>query len=415
MSSEIEAAGAAITAGLAASAIERKGGGPHEHGDCANCGAPVDGQFCAACGQPVHIHRTLGHMVEEFFHGIVHFDTKAWRTLPMLAFRPGTLTHGYIHGKRARFISPLAFFLFAVFMMFLVFALVGENEPGGHSTRAGLRATIAEFDADLSAADLDAAGREGLATGRQVFVDQLADLDRKAANLQAVRPIVAARLEEARAANDDADIVLYENTLKRIDEALGPEEEGLESLRVETNSSGGLDIDTTTFGAGRDAIFEALRDAAEEGTLIKTGNSYLDKKITTKLKNPEFLWYKIENTAYKFAFLLVPLGLPFLWLVFFWKKGVTLFDHTVFLLYSLTFVSMMFIVLMLLARMPVPGATTLAEVLPFTLPVHLFFQLKGGYALGIFSALWRTVALMFFSTICLFLFLLAILAMGLLG
>ena len=38
---------------------------------------------------PAHLHRTLGHMIEEFLHGILHFDTRAWRTLPLLAWKPG--------------------------------------------------------------------------------------------------------------------------------------------------------------------------------------------------------------------------------------------------------------------------------------------------------------------------------------
>ena len=117
MSGEFEAAGALATAGLAAGAIEgREPGGVHG-GACLNCGAAVAGPFCSQCGQSTHPHRSLLHVFEEFLHGILHFDTKAWRTLPMLAFRPGTLTRGYVYGKRARYISPLALFLFTVFFM----------------------------------------------------------------------------------------------------------------------------------------------------------------------------------------------------------------------------------------------------------------------------------------------------------
>ena len=36
----------------------------------------------------------------------------------MLAWRPGELTRRYIDGQRARFISPIALFLFCVFLMF---------------------------------------------------------------------------------------------------------------------------------------------------------------------------------------------------------------------------------------------------------------------------------------------------------
>lgn len=131
MSTEVEAVGAAVTAGLAASLVDgEKSHGEAAHGACANCGAQLSGNYCATCGQPAHVHRTLGHMVEEFLHGLLHFDTRAWCTLPMLVFRPGTLTRDYIHGKRARFISPLAIFLLAVFTMFVVFAFAGGGQAG---------------------------------------------------------------------------------------------------------------------------------------------------------------------------------------------------------------------------------------------------------------------------------------------
>ena len=45
----------------------------------------------------------------------------------MLAWRPGELTRRYIEGERARFISPLALFLFTVFLMFAVFSIAGPD------------------------------------------------------------------------------------------------------------------------------------------------------------------------------------------------------------------------------------------------------------------------------------------------
>ncbi len=46
----------------------------------------------------------------------------------MLAFRPGDLTRRYIAGERARFVSPMAAFLFSIFLMFAVLrSLPGWN------------------------------------------------------------------------------------------------------------------------------------------------------------------------------------------------------------------------------------------------------------------------------------------------
>ena len=49
------------------------------------------------------------------------------------------------------------------------------------------------------------------------------------------------------------------------------------------------------------------------------------------------------------------------------------------------------------------------------IPAHMFAQLKGTYGLSIFSALWRTIALLFFCVLASTLFLVAIIMMGLTG
>ena len=74
----------------------------------------------------------------------------------------------------------------------------------------------------------------------------------------------------------------------------------------------------------------------------------LDAAIKHAIKNPEFTLYKLKNAASKFSFLLVPISLPFLWLMFFWKRGVTMYDHAVFTLYSLSFMALLVVMLSLL-------------------------------------------------------------------
>ena len=169
---------------------------------------------------------------------------------------------------------------------------------------------------------------------------------------------------------------------------------------------------TTTSGSWQEAL--AAMSAAGDLT-INTGSKELDKKVREKLDNPELFIYKLQNTAYKFAFLLVPLTLPFLWLLFFWKKNVTLFDHVVFSLYSLSFVTIL-VTLEVVASAMAPAATSsVAGVLMAAFPVHMYFQLKGGYALGWFSAFWRLVAMSMILTCVVGLFIFSIVALGALG
>ncbi len=136
--SDLETAGALVTAGLTARAIEGEGlkratHDKHEmHRDnCANCKAPLFGAFCVACGQAAHVHRSLLHLAEELLHGIFHFDAKGWKTIPLLIAFPGRLTRRYIDGQRKNYVSPLALFLFMVFLSFFVASFTVEAPSDG--------------------------------------------------------------------------------------------------------------------------------------------------------------------------------------------------------------------------------------------------------------------------------------------
>jgi hypothetical protein len=133
MAGDIEAMGDVVTGGLLARAVEPKPGEGYgaQSGICLNCGAAVSGAYCAACGQKLHLHRTLGAFWHDLAHSVFHFDGKIWRTLPLLVWNPGHLTRRYIHGERAKFVSPFALFLFSVFLMFAIFSWV---TPKGTST-----------------------------------------------------------------------------------------------------------------------------------------------------------------------------------------------------------------------------------------------------------------------------------------
>jgi hypothetical protein len=97
---------------------------------CANCGTPLMGHYCHECGQQGHLHNRLGHLLHEFVEGIAHFDGRLWRTLPLLAWRPGRLSRDWIEGKRARYVAPLHIFLFALFLMFTIPAFIKYPNAG---------------------------------------------------------------------------------------------------------------------------------------------------------------------------------------------------------------------------------------------------------------------------------------------
>ena len=139
MTGGIEAIGSVVEGGMLARAVEPKAGeaadGHSHESACLNCGTALIGSHCHNCGQAAHIHRTIGAFFHDIAHGVLHFDGKTFRTLPLLAWKPGELTRRYIAGERARFVSPMALFLFSVFLMFAVFQLAGIGPPTELNTR----------------------------------------------------------------------------------------------------------------------------------------------------------------------------------------------------------------------------------------------------------------------------------------
>ncbi|TPE63710.1 DUF3667 domain-containing protein [Sandaracinobacter neustonicus] len=96
---------------------------------CADCGTPAPSRHCPACGQKTTLDSSLGAMISSLLHDLSHVDGKFFRTLPMLAFRPGLLTRRYIDGQRTRYVGPSVIFLSSAFLMFLSFNLLPASPP----------------------------------------------------------------------------------------------------------------------------------------------------------------------------------------------------------------------------------------------------------------------------------------------
>lgn len=348
MDSGLEEVGALATAGAAASVLAGSGAGTEgDETHCLNCETELSGRFCSACGQKAHLHRSVLHAVEEFLHGVVHFDSRFWNTLPLLIFRPGKLTRDYVMGKRARYIPPVAVFLLTIFSMFLLFAFLPT--PGLEMANQALTNTQkAEATAELQ--------RQQAQVNKGI-----------------------AEAEAALAANpDDAKANSQLTALKATRSMLNTGVRGVQQNDIVVEGN----------------LFDAMRRAAaSKDTSFDVGDPSLEKKLRTAFANPEFVAYKMKQKGYKLSFLLVPLSLPWLILMFAWKRNVKTYDHVVFLLYSISFMSMLGMIAAILMVAGVSGGPLLGLVL-FGIPLaHMFVQLKEGYALGWFSAAWRTMAL----------------------
>jgi hypothetical protein len=95
---------------------------------CANCGAPLSGHYCARCGQRVeHAVHSLSHFLREVAEDLTHADSRLWRTIAALLFKPGHLTREFLAGRRVKYLPPLRLYLVLSLFFFLVVAINNDH------------------------------------------------------------------------------------------------------------------------------------------------------------------------------------------------------------------------------------------------------------------------------------------------
>lgn len=371
MDSDIEGIGTAITGGLAARVVEPahgEGGGAERV--CANCSTELVGTHCHLCGQKAHVHRSIAAIGHDLIHSVLHLDGKFWRTLPLLFFRPGELTRRYAAGERAKFVSPFGMFLFSVFLMFAILQIAGVSlaniEVDDPDAVFSVSAARANLDADLADARAE---REAL--------------DRRIA-LAASQP------------GREAQRTALERQATALDERIANLEAGQESLEAIGGTPG-------------------VADAIGDGNVnLRTGWERLDKGVEKLEANPGLALYKLQANFYKFSWLLIPLSVPFVWLLFFYTRRYHLYDHTVFVTYSLAFMSLFFISLAVLgfAGVSAPWLWTAFAFVPL---LHMYKQLRHSYRTSRIGALIRTPILATFCFVIASIYFVLLLGIGALG
>ena len=354
MAGDIEAATDLVSGALLAHAVDGGGGGGaggHRGHPalCLNCGTRLLGPHCHRCGQSGHVHRTVGAIGHEIAHGVFHFEGKVWRTLPMLVRHPGRLTRRYIDGERARFVAPLALFLFTVFLLFATISWIGGELPGvADATPQAKASNLARLDAIIADNEKQLIAEEAAHPGKPT--DQAVSLRSTIASVRTAR----------------------------------------------------------------------LAFAAEAGTPIDlhhlhTGWARLDHGIAKAGSNPGLALYKLQSSAYKYSWLLIPLSTPFVALLFVRRRRFGLYDHAVFVTYSLCFMMLLTVALSLAGAARLNAGGWISWVILLVPPAHMYGQLRGTYRIGRFAAAWRTVALLAFAFTVLSGFVTLLLLRGLTG
>ncbi|MCP1468977.1 putative membrane protein YhdT [Sphingobium sp. OAS761] len=347
----MDAAGDAITGAMMARAVEPSHGEAQAagHGDCLNCGAALAGHYCAQCGQAAHLHRSFAAIGHDLAHGVLHFEGKLFTTLPELALRPGKLTRRYVHGERAKFISPFALFLFSAFLMYAIFSLTSHH---GADAAAG-PAMNAEARAELKK-----------------------EQDKADARIRKIEAELAAP-------------GLSGNRKEKLTERLADARDDRKGLSL---ASG---------------LAESLTGEGVNDGIAKS----VGKAVSAAAENPEFAYYKLKANAYKFSWALILISLPFLWLLFPFSRRFKMYDHAIYVTYSIAFMSLLFSLSMVLTAAHVTSGLVTLALLLFA-AWHMYRQFKDAYSLSRAGALLRLPLLYGFACVSLSLFFTLIAMLG---
>jgi Protein of unknown function (DUF3667) len=420
MDGELQAAADIATGAVIAKAVEPDNGSSAaatNDDSCLNCGATITGNFCGTCGQKRKVHRTLSAFGHDIAHSVLHFDGKIWRTLPLLVWRPGDLTRRYIHGERAKFVSPLALFLFTVFLTFALFNTVIPKVNGGtkplsaeaaskrlETDRKDLQDEIAKLEAEKAEAI-----RDNLPSG---WIDKEIERDREELGkleTETQAAAVSARRFAVLKRRNESAIARLESQLATAKAAGRPTASLVEELESER-----LSLKLLIAASG---VADNRSEVTGKWTFTDLdfpGAAQLNASVQQAVENPQLLLYKVQSNAYKFSWALIPISVPFVWLLFFWRRQFKMFDHAVFVTYSLCFM----MVGLSIAAALINGETYEVAgglLLAFAPPIHMYRQLRQAYGLTRLGAFIRMLLLLSFAGVALILFGLMIIALGVTG
>jgi len=96
--------------------------------NCRNCGEVLTGQYCAHCGQRSKVRIiSLWELLKDLIGDLIEWDSRMWRTLRPLLFRPGLLTLEYLSGRRMHYTPPFRLYLMLSVVFFLMVSISSDS------------------------------------------------------------------------------------------------------------------------------------------------------------------------------------------------------------------------------------------------------------------------------------------------
>ena len=319
---------------------------------CRNCGTVVTQRYCTRCGQLAsNFHRPFFSLIASSVADTFALDSRLWRTVPLLLFRPGRLTRNYLDGKRARYVPPFRLFLLSSVIFFLTVFGLGEMKG---------------WYADWHLSN----------TGNGAVSEE----DHEAA-LRTLR----AQLER---------------------EDLTPEgKAAVEASIAQLESGDGLPFVGADGKVDREALNEVIGQAANDGATeaeVRTMQA-AGEQFARVFENQDRFGARFREWAPRFSLMFMPLLALMLTVLYAWRRGVYVYDHVITALHFQTFVYGLLTLLLLCGAFLGIGPAWLVTIGATWLVWYLYGQIRVTYGTGRLMAALRTSILLFLGISVLFL------------
>ena len=344
---------------------------------CANCGAPMHGPYCYACGQPEKgMIRQLASVMHDVLDTVFNIDSRVFRSLLPLYFRPGYLTLEYFAGRRVRYVTPFRLFFFlcivAFFAIQVALNLGDEKFTWNHGGINGGDVETAQTVADVqrrTAAELagieKALNAPGMPAGTIESLTKARDKIQKRA--------------------DDRLAYLKSRDEARAKGAKAPPDPNMEDV-------GGINLDGKTWNPAAHPLkvswLPEFANAELNDMLVRA-----KENVDAAKKDPRRLIEAVFSRLPWTLGILMPLFAVLLKIVYIFKRRLYM-EHLMVALHSHAFIFMSLLLLAILAMLKkwalasAPGAewviSLLRDAVWIWLPIYLFLMQKRVYRQGWF-------------------------------
>lgn len=377
---------------------EQKSGSVYTKGlkVCGNCGTELLGETCYQCGQPTKgLVRQFSSIMGDFLDTVLNIDTRVFRTIGPLIYKPGFLTQEYFSGRRIRYVSPVRLFFFLAVLTFLLAQFSLPDDMGSGEGNAPVQVNTKSDDKIGKAKTI-----EDVEEIRRDTLRELAEAKKETGAI----PMVGVALDRAKTeVNREADERIAE--LKKQNPAVATTDVTSAKKTPATISPGTKqtvdpaepDLDNEGHISFNGEVWDAEKNPIKVEWLPDSINKWFNKLAQRAenngkriSKDPKVIIEALLSSLPMTLFLMLPIFALLLKVMFIFKRRLYM-EHLIVALHSHAFLMLSILLLILFNDLSAWFASSawvtvpcgiLTAVLWMWMPIYLFLMQKRVYQQG---------------------------------